>query len=118
MAQPKRPKLTLQAAKASRIGDLADQLIDATNVSAATVIRNLDRDRLELVLLNIVSSADERWRVRHKPTPLPAGTDDQERIRTAVAAILAQAPEAIVPVTLALSDAVAQHDPRRQDAAA
>ena len=114
----KRPRLTLMEARIGPIPDLVGRLIDAPNVNAASIIRQLDRHRVDLALLHIVSSVDERWRVRNKPEPLPAGTADQERIRTAVAAILAQAPEAIVPVTLALSDAVAQHDPRRQDAAA
>ena len=115
MAKPKRPRLTLMDARIGPIPDLVDRLVDASNVNAASIIRQLDRHRVDLALLHIVSSVDERWRVRSKPAPLPAGTDDQERMRTAIADILTANPAAIVPALLALSDATAAHDPRRQD---
>ena len=63
-----------------------------------------------------MSSVDERWRVRDKPEPLPAGTPDQEKMRRDIAAILTKNPHAITPYLLALSDAVAAHDPRRDAA--
>lgn len=118
MSKPKRPRLTLTEARQTRTADLVDRLIDAPNVNAASVIRSLDRHQVDLALLHVVSSVDERWRVRNKPQPLPAGTVDQEKMRTAIATILAQSPESIVPCLLALSDATAAHDPRnREDAA-
>lgn len=115
MTKPKRPKLTLLEARSSRIADLVDRLVDAPNVTAASIIRQLPREHLDLVALHIVSSVDERWRVRNKPEPLPAGTPDQEKMRTAIAAILEANPHAIVPCLLALSDATAAHDPRHRD---
>lgn len=44
----------------------------------------------------------------HSPTP------DQQQMRRRIAAILEAAPESIYPCLLALSDAVAQHDPRHR----
>lgn len=116
MSKPKRPRLTLMDARIGPIPDLVDRLIDAPNVNAASIIRNLDRHRVDLALLHIVSSVDERWRVRNKPEPLPAGTPDQEKMRRDIAAILTKNPHAITPCLLALSDAVAEHDPRRDAA--
>ena len=115
MTKPKRPRLTLMEARSSRTADLVDRLIDAPNTTAASIIRNLDRHRVDTALLHVVSSVDERWRVRNKPEPLPAGTDDQERMRAAIADILTASPELIYPALLALSDATAAHDPRHRD---
>lgn len=113
---PKRPRLTLTDARASRTADLVDRLIDAPTVNAASIIRQLDRHRVDLALLHIVSSVDERWRVR-KPLPLPPSDEATEKMRAAIADILTATPEAIVPALLALSDATAQHDPRHRDQA-
>ena len=118
MAKPKRPKLTLLEARSSRIADLVDRLIDAPNVTAGSIIRQLPREQLDLAMLHVVSSVDERWRVRSKPEPLPAGTPDQEKMRAAIADILTASPELIYPALLALSDATAAHDPRHRDEAA
>ena len=115
MSKPKRPELTLLEARSSKTADLVDRLIDAQNVTAASIIRQLPREQLDLALLHAVSSVDERWRVRSKPEPLPAGTDAQERMRTAIADILTASPELIYPCLLALSDATSHHDPRRRD---
>ena len=70
MSKPKRPKLTLLEARSSRTADLVDRLIDAPNTTAGSIIRQLPREQLDLALLHVVSSVDERWRVR-KPVPLP-----------------------------------------------
>lgn len=113
MTKQKR-RLTLMEARASRTADLVDRLIDAPNTTAASVIRNLDRHRVDLALLHVVSSVDERWRVR-KPVPLPPSDDETEKMRRKIAAILEANPEAIVPCLLALSDATSHHDPRRRD---
>lgn len=117
MAKPKRPRLTLMDARIGPIPDLVDRLVDASNVNAASIIRQLDRHRVDLALLHIVASVDERWRVRNKPAPLPAGTEDQEALRRDIAAILEANPHVIYPALLALSDATATFDPRRQGAA-
>lgn len=50
--------------------------------------------------------------------PLPAGTTAQEKMRRQIAAILEANPQAIYPCLLALSDATATFDPRRQAGAA
>ena len=113
MSKPKR--LTLMEAKSSRIADLVDRLIDSRATTAASVIRQLDRHQVDLCLLHAVSSVDERWRVRSKPEPLPAGTPDQEKMRAAIADILTASPELIYPCLLALSDATSHHDPRHRD---
>ena len=113
---PKRPRLTLLEAKSSRTADLVDRLVDAPNTTAGSIIRQLPREQLDLALLHIVSSVDERWRVR-KPVPLPPSDEETEKMRRKIAAILEANPEAIVPATLAISDATAAHDPRRRDAA-
>lgn len=115
MTKQKRPKLTLMDARSSRTADLVDRLIDAPNTTAASIIRQLRREQLDLALLHAVSSVDERWRVRSKPEPLPAGTPDQEKMRAAIADILTASPELIYPCLLALSDATSHHDPRRRD---
>ena len=109
MTKPKRPKLTLLEARSSRTADLVDRLIDAPNVTAGSIIRQLPREQLDLCLLHVVSSVDERWRVRSKPEPLPAGTPDQEKMRAAIADILTANPHAVIPCLLALSDATARH---------
>lgn len=114
---PKRPKLTLLEARASRTADLVERLIDAPTVNAASVIRQLDRHRVDLALLHVVTSVHERWRVRAKPLPLPASDEETEIARRKIAAYLAEHPEAVLPTLLALSDATAAHDPRHQDAA-
>lgn len=108
----KSPRLTLLEANSSTTRDLVDRLIDAPRVRAASIIRNLPRHKVDLALLSVVVSVDERWRVGKKPVPLPAGTDDEERMRRDIAAILTKNPESIVPCLLALSDATAAHDPR------
>lgn len=108
-------KLTLTEARQSRTGDLVERLIDAPNVTAASIIRRLDRHRVDLALLHIVSSVDERWRVRDKPLPLPASDEATEKTRRIIADILTASPEAIIPTLLALSDATAAHDPRNRD---
>lgn len=108
----KSPRLTLMEANSSPIRDLVDRLIDAPRVRAASIIRNLPRHKVDLALLSVVASVDERWRVGRKTVPLPAGTDGEERMRRDIAAILAKNPEAIFPALLALSDAFAEHDPR------
>lgn len=115
---PKRPKLTLLEARSSRTGDLIDRLIDAPNVTAASVIRQLDRHQLDLALLNIVSSVDERWRVRRAPLPMPVSDEATENTRRIIADMLTAHPELIAPALLALSDATSAHDPRRQADAA
>ena len=115
MAKKKSSRLTLLEARSSRIADLVDRLVDSRATTAAAIIRQLPRHQVDLCLLHAVSSVDERWRVRKKPEPLPAGTDAQERMRTAIADILTANPAAIVPCLLALSDATAAHDPRRDD---
>lgn len=108
----KSPRLTLMDANSSPIRDLVDRLVDAPRVRAASIIRNLPRHKVDLALLSVVASVDERWRVGKKPVPLPAGTDGEEKMRRAIADILAANPEAIYPALLALSDAFAEHDPR------
>ena len=115
MTKQKRPRLTLMDARIGPIPDLVDRLIDAPNVNAASIIRQLDRHRVDLCLLHAVSSVDERWRVRNKPEPLPAGTPDQEKMRRDIAAILEANPHAVIPCLLALSDATSAHDPRNRD---
>ena len=114
MTKKKRPRLTLLEARIGPIPDLVDRLIDAPNVNAASIIRNLDRHRVDLALLHVVSSVDERWRVR-KPLPLPPSDEATEAARSKIAAWLTEHPEAIVPTMLALSDATAAHDPRNRD---
>lgn len=112
MTKQKRPRLTLMEARASKTADLVDRLIDAPNATAASIISRLDRHQLDLALLHVVSSVDERWRVR-KPIPLPPSDEETETARRKIAAWLTDHPEAIVPTLLALSDATAAHDPRR-----
>lgn len=112
MTKPKRPRLTLMEARSSSTADLVDRLIDAPNTTAASIIRNLDRHRVDTALLHVVSSVDERWRVR-KPLPLPPSDEATETMRAAIADILTANPAAILPTLLALSDATAAHDPRR-----
>ncbi|MGX1857358.1 hypothetical protein ACWIFB_07970 [Dietzia sp. NPDC055340] len=114
MAEPKRPKLTLTEAKACHVHDLVDRLIDAPGVRAASIIRQLDRHKVDLALLSIVRSVDERWRIGRKRVLLPAGTEEQETMRRKIADILTANPEAIYPALLALSDAADAHDPRRR----
>lgn len=116
MAKPKRPRLTLMEARASKTADLVDRLIDAPNTTAASVISRLDRHQLDLALLHVVSSVDERWRVR-KPVPLPPSDEETEIARRKIADWLVKHPEGILPTLLALSDATAAPAPRRQDAA-
>lgn len=111
---PKRPKLTLLDARSSRTGDLVERLIDAPNVTAASIIRQLDRHQVDLALLHIVSSVHERWRVRGEPLPLPASDEATEKSRRIIGDMLTASPELIVPALLALSDATAAHDPRRR----
>lgn len=115
---PKRPKLTLLEARSSKIGDLVERLIDAPNVTAASIIRQLDRHQLDLALLHVVSSVDERWRVRRDPLPMPVSDEATENTRRIIADMLTASPELIVPALLALSDATTAHDPRRQADAA
>lgn len=117
MTKQKRPKLTLMEARSSRTADLVDRLIDAPNTTAASIIRQLPREQLDLALLHVVSSVDERWRAR-KPLPLPSSDEETETMRAAIADILTTTPEAILPTLLALSDATAAHDPRRTEDAA
>lgn len=112
---PKRPKLTLTDARASRTADLVERLIDAPNVNAASIIRQLDRHRVDLALLHVVTSVHERWRVRDKPLPLPASDEATENTRRIIRDMLTANPELIVPALLALSDATTAHDPRRRD---
>ena len=112
MTKQKRSRLTLMEARASKTADLVDRLIDAPNATAASIISRLDRHQLDLALLHVVSSVDERWRVR-KPIPLPPSDEETETARRKIAAWLTDHPEAIVPTLLALSDATAAHDPRR-----
>lgn len=112
MTEPKSPRLTLHEADSSPIRDLVDRLVDAPRVRAASIIRNLSRHKVDLALLSVVASVDERWRVGRKPVPLPAGSDGAEKMRRAIAEILAEHPAAIYPALLALSDAVDEHDPR------
>lgn len=118
MSKPKRPKLTLTDARASRTADLVERLIDAPNVNAASIIRQLDRHQLDLALLHIVSSVDERWRVRRAPLPMPVSDEATENTRRIIADMLTAHPEMIVPALLALSDATTAHAPRRQADAA
>ena len=113
MSKPKR-RLTLMEARASRTADLVDRLVDSRATTAASVIRQLDRNQVDLCLLHVVSSVDERWRVR-KPLPLPPSDEATETMRAAIADILTANPAAIVPCMLALSDATSHHDPRRRD---
>lgn len=111
MSKSKRPRLTLMEARSSRTADLVDRLVDAPNTTAGSIIRQLPREQLDLALLHIVSSVDERWRVR-KPLPLPASDEETEIARRKIADWLAEHPEAIVPASLALGDAVKAWDPR------
>lgn len=115
MTKQKRPKLTLMEARSSRTADLVDRLIDAPNTTAASIIRQLPREQLDLAMLHVVSSVDERWRVR-KPIPLPPSDEATETMRHKIAAILVKNPHAVIPCLLALSDATAAHDPRRDAA--
>lgn len=115
MSKPKRPKLTLLEARASRTADLVERLIDAPNVTAASIIRALPRHQLDLALLHVVSSVHERWRVRRDPLPLPVSDEATEKTRRIIADMLTANPELIAPALLALSDATSAHDPRRRD---
>lgn len=114
MTKQKRPRLTLMEARASRTADLVDRLIDAPNATAASIISRLDRHQLDLALLHVVSSVDERWRVR-KPIPLPPSDEETETMRRKIADLLEASPHAIVPCLLALSDATARHQDRTED---
>lgn len=110
----KSPRLTLMEANSSPIRDLVDRLIDAPRVRAASIIRNLPRHKVDLALLSVVVSVDERWRVGRKTVPLPKSDAETERMRAKITDILTANPEAILPALLALSDAAAQHDPRHR----
>src|SRR5690625_2650601 len=98
-------------ARASRTADLVDRLVDCHAGTAAARIARMDRHQLELVVMHIVRSVDPRWRVT-KPLPLPASDEETETIRSRAASILAESPHAIVPVALAVGDAIKAHDPR------
>lgn len=105
----KRP--TLADARSGTVPDIVDSLIDCHPGTAAARITRLERSQLELVVMHIVRSVDPRWRFT-RPLPLPADDTELESMRRRIAAILTKNPEAIVPASLAIGDAIAAHDPR------
>lgn len=111
MAHKKRTRPTLSEARSGTIPDLVDSLIDAHPGTAAARITRLDRRQLELVVFHVVRSVDPRWRFS-RPLPLPSDDKEMESMRRRIAAILTKNPEAIVPASLAIGDAIKEHDPR------
>lgn len=109
------PRLTLMAARTSKVQDQLDALIDARPVSAAATIRRMDEDDVKVLLFAAVSSVGERYRFPSGPTATPEAKADAvaERTRRVLRDILAENPETILPTIRALSDAVATFDPRR-----
>lgn len=72
MTAPKRPRLTLRQSREDTTAELVDRLVDTPSVTAASIVRRLDRHQLELALLHVVCSLDPRWRVPARPDPPPA----------------------------------------------
>lgn len=107
----KRTRPTLSEARAGRIPDIVDTLVDCHPGTAGARITRMDRRELELALFHVVRSVDPRWRFT-KPLPLPADDTELESMRRRIAAILTKNPEAIVPASLAIGDAITAHDPR------
>lgn len=62
MTQKKPPKLTLTAARASRVQDSLDVLVDARSPRAAALIRALPEDDARMLLFAAVTSVDPRWK--------------------------------------------------------
>ena len=109
-------RLTLLAARSSKVQDRIDALIDAKTGTAAKTIRQMPEDDAKLLLFAVVRSVDPRWRFPARPTTPPApGPEAQENSRRIIREMLIEHPELIYPALLALSDAADAHDPRRQD---
>lgn len=101
-------ELTLMLARSGLVQERLDVLIDARPVSAASIIRRLPEDDAKALLLAAVSSVGERYRFPTGPpeTPEARATALTERTRRVARDVLAEHPEALVPLLLAAGDAL------------
>lgn len=110
MAYKKPTRPTLRDARMGPIPSVVDSLVDCHAGTAASRITRMDRRELELVVMHIVRSVDPRWKLTK---PLPLSPDHEtDKARRKIADWLTEHPEAIVPTSLALGDAVKAWDPR------